>query len=171
MSDIPSYNEKRKGNDAEPVRRDSAPKRPAAPAGLNAADKRLRRELVNQFTTLAMIFAARGDMHCAQVILEGSENLVDSWLWLARRHPSVRKWLEGMITGQGYFALVTSTLGIALPIMAHHGLAPKALGALFAPEAVGGLGVGVTGLDAVRGMGAISGLGRQFVDGAGGVGE
>jgi hypothetical protein len=171
MSDIPTFNERKRGGAADEgqSRRDSAPKRPAVPVGLSSADKRLRRELLNQFTTLAMVFAARGDMHCAQVILEGSENLVDSWLWLAKRHPSVRKWLEGMLTGQGYFALVTSTLGIALPIMAHHGLAPKALGALFAPASVGGVG----GLDGVRGLGAVSGLGQQYTNGVGldGVGE
>jgi hypothetical protein len=74
---------------------------------------------------LTLAFSATGDMHCAQVVAEGGPDLIDSWMWLAGKHPEVRRALEVLCGGGGYLALITSTLGVALPIMQHHGMYPK----------------------------------------------
>jgi hypothetical protein len=64
-------------------------------------------------------------MHCAQVVADGAPDLIDSWMWLAGKHPEVRRALEVLCGGGGYLALITSTLGVALPIMQHHGWYPQ----------------------------------------------
>lgn len=70
-------------------------------------------------------FSAKGDMHCAEVVMDGAPELIDSWIWLAEKHREVRRALEVLCGSGGYLALITSTLGIALPIMQHHGMYPE----------------------------------------------
>jgi hypothetical protein len=85
----------------------------------------LREALEAAVGYLVLGFSARGDMYCAEVVMDGGPDLIDSWIWMAEKHKEVRRALEVLCGGGGYLALLTSTLGVALPIMQHHGMYPE----------------------------------------------
>lgn len=74
---------------------------------------------------LVLAFMARNDEHCASAVLDGAPDLIDGWIWMAEKHPEVRRALEVLCGSGGYLAVITSTLGVALPIMQHHGMYPQ----------------------------------------------
>lgn len=132
-ADIPAFNPKRKTVGDTDDRADritpkargnsTTPKR--MPAATKASLQDLREAMENALGLIAMAFAARGDLYCAEIITDGSPDLIDSWIWLAKKHDGVRRVLGYLVGSGGYTALALSTLGVALPIMQHHGLYPE----------------------------------------------
>ena len=86
--------------------------------------KTLQGRLEQLFVTPAMVFAARGDQYCAQVIVKGAPDLAESWANLAKESPAVKKVLERLLEGGAWGGVVVSSLMIALPIAQHHGVYP-----------------------------------------------
>lgn len=84
----------------------------------------LRKTLEDEIGLVILGFSTAGDLHCAEVLADGSEKMIDSWIWLAEKHTGFRRVLEYICGGGGYAAVVTSTLGVALPIAQHHGFYP-----------------------------------------------
>lgn len=84
----------------------------------------LREALENGVGLISMAFAARGDLHCANIVIDGSADIVESYVWLAEKNAGVRRMLEVLCGTGGYMALVTSTLAVALPIAQHHNMYP-----------------------------------------------
>lgn len=84
----------------------------------------LRKAIEDEIGLVILGFSTAGDLHCAEVLADGSEKMIDSWIWLAEKHVGFRRVLEYICGGGGYAAVVTSTLGVALPMMQHHGMYP-----------------------------------------------
>lgn len=84
----------------------------------------LRKTLEDEIGLVILGFSTAGDLHCAEVLADGSEKMIDSWIWLAEKHVGFRRTLEYICGGGGYVAVITSTLGVVLPIAQHHGAYP-----------------------------------------------
>lgn len=85
----------------------------------------LQKALEDQLGLVILGLSTAGDMHCAEVLADGSEEMIKGWIWLAEKHTGFRRILEYICGGGGYAAVLTSTLGVALPIAQHHGLYPE----------------------------------------------
>lgn len=84
----------------------------------------LRKAIDDEIGLVILGFSTAGDLHCAEILADGSEKMIDSWIWLAEKHTGFRRVLEYICGGGGYAAVITSTLGVALPMMQHHGFYP-----------------------------------------------
>ncbi len=125
MADIPEY--KPKADTVTPKRGETRASKSklSADRPFKFTIGQIREALENAAATLVLALSARGDMHCAEVVMDGAPDLINSWIWLAEKQPSVRRVLEYMVGGGGYLALLSSTLAVALPIMQHHGMYPE----------------------------------------------
>lgn len=130
MADIPQFKPdkapagKTAGAKATPGNGRKSTQRLDADRSFKATIPELREALEAAAGYAVLGFSAAGDMHCAEIVMDGAPELIDSWIWLAQKHKEVRRALEVLCGSGGYLALITSTLGIALPIMQHHGMYP-----------------------------------------------
>jgi hypothetical protein len=76
---------------------------------------------------LAMAFEMAGDAHCSTLIGERAHLVADGWTKLAERNPAVRLVLVRATTGGAWGEALFASAGLAIPIMAHHGLYPDYL--------------------------------------------
>lgn len=84
---------------------------------------------INEFLAIpGMMFAAAGDQQCAWILIgENSPGRAwaSSWAVLAKESPQVRQVLTKMMQGGAWGGVIASTVMVAMPIMAHHGMLPE----------------------------------------------
>jgi hypothetical protein len=101
---------------------------------LSAAE--LERALTEQVGVVALMFAARGDVTCSAAVAQGAPALAGALVNVARQNDSVRRTLETLAVGSAWSGVVTAAAGIAVPILAHHGVIPPGiLGSAFGAAA------------------------------------
>lgn len=110
----------RRVEEPEAPRAERAPRAPSAPprARANAMESRL----AELFSAPALAFSLAGDMHCAEIINNGGPEMARAWAKLAQENPAVRRVLNTLLEGSAWGGVVLSTLSVALPIAAHHGV-------------------------------------------------
>jgi len=74
------------------------------------------------------------DQFDAMAIANSSDKLAKSWITLAESDPKVRKFLEKMVTGTGWGAVIVAHLMVAVPILIHHEKIPTGLMQRMAPK-------------------------------------
>lgn len=113
---------------------DTAPKgsRGGRPAGYSpkaAGLRQVRAGLVSLFT-MTGVGLSMLDPFDGQVVALNAERLADAWTQLAEQDARVRRALEAMLAGSAWGTAITTTAMVALPIAAHHRLAPPEVGML-----------------------------------------
>lgn len=81
----------------------------------------LQGKLERFFVSMALPFAAAGDMHCAAILAQRGPIVAEAWASLAAESPAVKKVLETLLKGGAWGAAISSTLAVIVPIAAHHG--------------------------------------------------
>ena len=103
----------------------SAEGKPAArPVGRWAAAEETRRNLY-LLVEGASYVVGLADAFDGEVIERGGPAIVDALIDLARTDKRLRRYLELTAAPGKYGPLTMAVMGVALPIVIHHGLAPK----------------------------------------------
>lgn len=97
------------------------PQRPRPRAGS------LEAKLLDLFGSVAFMVAATGDLYCAQIITSQAEDVARAWIKLANENAQVKKLLSRLVEGSAWGEAIVTTLVMALPIAAHHGLVPAGM--------------------------------------------
>ena len=110
-----------------------------APGGRTAADKRAAKVTAGatqMAQTIGTLIALGGDSECGNHVINGAAAWGSAIGDLSRYQPVLEKIFapSGEITGQGFawIAALAATAGIAIPVMAHHGLISEAMAIKFA---------------------------------------
>lgn len=96
--------------------------RPRSAPPRRAAASSLEGRLSDMFSAPALAFSLAGDQHCANIIATGAPEMARAWAKLASENASVRRILNQLLEGSAWGAVVISTLSVAVPIAAHHGM-------------------------------------------------
>ncbi|MFJ8188092.1 hypothetical protein [Streptomyces sp. NPDC096105] len=125
--------------DAPPKRRARAAKttadaKPRTPRG-GARQPKLETRLGTNLTSLGIMVGAFNQAD-GIAIVQGAPALSEALAGLAEESPKAREFMEGALSGGAWLKVFTALGGIAVPILANHGLIPAGLlGAAPPPEA------------------------------------
>ena len=109
---------------------DSAPAGPSKPS-TKRGSKALTDE-VTAFLAMAGVAVAKFvDPFDGTVIVQGSSTLATALVNTSEKSPKLRNVLERMVSTWTYSELVLAVAGIAVPILAHHGVLPPQAAAQF----------------------------------------
>lgn len=111
--------------------------RPASRAPRKADTKLIEEGLEQLFAAGAMVFQVRGDSFCAEHMLTNANVPARAWAKLAEQNETVARILEAFVTGGQWTEVLMSTAAFVVPILAHHGRAPKEVSAFFGVQVPG----------------------------------
>lgn len=90
---------------------------------------KLQKSLEELFSAPALAYSLAGDEWAAKHITTSAPGVAEAWYKLAQESAPVRRVLERMTTGSAWGAVIFSTGGMVLPLLAHHDLLPAQIGA------------------------------------------
>ena len=96
----------------------------AGPRPANTVEGKLARQLEDFLIQIGLGLALTGDEFSANVVATKAPEVAAAWARLAAKNPRVRQVLEAMMTASDWSTAVSATLGLVLPIAAHHGVLP-----------------------------------------------
>jgi hypothetical protein len=102
-----------------------------APKGRSVKNTDLEKELAEFFGTAGLL-VSMFDQVDGMVIAQNSERLASAWAHLARTNKTVDRVIRNVLTTSAVGEVVTATIMTAVPIMAHHGVLPEQMFAMFA---------------------------------------
>lgn len=93
---------------------------PKTPAARLSKDLRTIQEGLQQAFTFLGIGVSMVNLYDAMVIHENAELLAKHWTRVAEQNPTVKKYLLSALQGGVWAGALTTTLAVALPILANH---------------------------------------------------
>lgn len=96
--------------------------------------RKLQASLEELFSAPALVYAARGDAWAQNHIATSAPAVAKAWADLADESPAVKRILSRITEGTAWGAVIVATGAYAVPLVAHHGLLPPPLNAVFTGE-------------------------------------
>lgn len=107
---------------------------PSARSPRKGPTPKLQKSLEEALSAPALVYSLAGDQWAANHITNSAPTVAEAWYKLAQESPAVRRVLEKMTTGSAWGAVIFSTGGMVVPLLAHHGLLPAQVGVLLGGE-------------------------------------
>jgi hypothetical protein len=101
------------------------------PPGRPAAWEAQVREGLNQYLVMASLAVGARCSDCGSYMAQGSAQVVEAWINVAKRNPTVKSVLVRMTTGGVFAEAFMSTALLILPMLSHHGRLPEQVGRMF----------------------------------------
>lgn len=86
---------------------------------------------VTDFLAGVGLVVSMGDPHCGQILLSRAPDVAGAWTNLAHQSSTVKRVLGAFVGTSAWAGAIGVTGAVAIPILAHHGLAPEHLASMF----------------------------------------